>query len=139
MDTTTLFKYALVKATGKVKQVSEGTPAWDALLATANMMIDSWGNEPSVNWESLWDEQEGVYTKPKHLAKGRDKVPVDDPNWLVLMVAADYARAKRTLAHKYPLFIAEADNAMNGMKEANQLKATDMTVTRGRVATATEW
>lgn len=66
----------------------------------------------------------GVLTVPaylyvSHLKKANDKVPVDDPNWLVAMTAADWVQSDITLAQNYPGLIAEANDIMVSMKKHN--------------------
>lgn len=60
-----------------------------------------------------------AYITPDDLANPTDDVPVDDPNWLVYMTAAEYVRSDIVLRDQYPNLIAKATNAMEGMKEAN--------------------
>lgn len=67
----------------------------------------------------------GVLTVPaylyaSHLKKANDKVPVDDPNWLVAMTAADWVQSDITLAQNYPGLIAEANDLMVSMMKNNQ-------------------
>lgn len=78
-----------------------------------------------------------VFLKPEHLSKPNDTVPVDDPNWLVTMVAAMYALSKRNTESKYPLLIQEATALMAGMKANNEVQSVE--VVREPVGIATEW
>lgn len=55
-----------------------------------------------------------------HLVKANDTVPVDDPNWLVNIVAADWAMTDLTLAQNVPQLVAQANDLMGSMKQANQ-------------------
>lgn len=48
-----------------------------------------------------------------------DKVMVDDPNWLVYMMAAEFVRNSRTKQNQYSNLIAMAQSAMEGMKSRN--------------------
>lgn len=60
-----------------------------------------------------------AYVKPSYLSDDADEIPVDDPNWLVLITAAELSRTDLTQAQNYPLLIGEANNAMSAMKRAN--------------------
>lgn len=77
------------------------------------------------------------YVKPDYLVNPDDTIPIDDPNWLVLVTAAELARTDLTQAQNYPLIIGEANNAMTAMKQANrpQLQA----ITKYPVAQGTRW
>lgn len=60
-----------------------------------------------------------VYTAPTELAADSDVVPVTDPMWLVLMVAAELNRTDITRQGQYPNLINEANTLMQRMKENN--------------------
>lgn len=60
-----------------------------------------------------------AYLYPDHLVNSTDEVPVDDPNWLVAAVAADWVQLDNTLAQNRPDFLAEANDLLTGMKKAN--------------------
>jgi hypothetical protein len=72
-----------------------------------------------------------------HLSKANDVVPVDDPNWLVLMCAAEYVRNDITRAQNYPDIVAEAVDVMKYMKKANNSQVEE--VPRSPVARGMEW
>jgi hypothetical protein len=59
------------------------------------------------------------YVKPDYLVNDNDEILVDDPNWLILMTAAELSRTDLTQAQNYPLLVTEANNAMRSMKRAN--------------------
>lgn len=61
-----------------------------------------------------------IYQKLEDLTSASDDILVDDPNWLVLMTAAEYVRNDITKQGQYPNLIAEANDLMEGMKEANE-------------------
>lgn len=67
-----------------------------------------------------------IYFKAARLVNATDIVPVDDPNWLVLMVAADINRNDVTKQNQYPNLIAEASEAMKRMKENNDVSQDNM-------------
>jgi hypothetical protein len=47
------------------------------------------------------------------------EIPVDDPNWLVTIVAAEFTRNDKTRSNQYPNLVAEANVLMRKMKENN--------------------
>jgi hypothetical protein len=55
-----------------------------------------------------------------HLAKANDTVPVDDPNWLVNITAADWAMTDLTLAQNVPQLVAQANDLMASMRKNNR-------------------
>lgn len=78
-----------------------------------------------------------AYTTPDDLVNPTDDVPVDDPNWLVYMTAAEYVRSDIVLQAQYPNIVAKANGAMEGMKEANGVQV--QTIVREPVGIATRW
>lgn len=60
-----------------------------------------------------------TYASPALLTASSDAVPVDNPNWLVLISAAEYVRNDITLQNQYPNLVAEANQAMQEMKDNN--------------------
>lgn len=68
------------------------------------------------------------YLSPDHLLGDNDDVPVDDPNWLVLITAAEYIRNDITRQNQYPNLINEANEAMKRMRDDNE--GQDSTVYR---------
>lgn len=77
------------------------------------------------------------YVKPDYLVNPNDEVPVDDPNWLVLISAAEWTRTDLTQAQNYPLLIAEANNSMTAMKQANRPAVQD--IVKWPVARGNAW
>ena len=59
------------------------------------------------------------YVIPPTLVDGTDVITVDDPYWLCFMAAAEYVRTDLTRQAQYGNLIAQANNAMQGMKEDN--------------------
>lgn len=49
-----------------------------------------------------------------------DDVPVDDPQWLVIMSAAEYVRNDIVKQNQYPNLVNEANPLMESMKRANE-------------------
>lgn len=85
-------------------------------------------NKPFVSTDL---EFGGAITVPSylfldHLVSDSDDVPVDDPNWLILMSAAEWTRTDITLAQNYPTLVAEANDAMAGMKIANRSQLSEI-------------
>lgn len=67
-----------------------------------------------------------AYLFASHLASSSDLVPVDDPNWLVVVTAAEWSRTDITRQNQYSNLIAEANNLMAGMKLANNPQVTEV-------------
>jgi len=59
------------------------------------------------------------YGFAEHIEADGDDVPVDDPQWLVLMTSAEYVRNDITKQNQYPNLVNEANNLMVSMKDAN--------------------
>lgn len=66
------------------------------------------------------DIQIPIYGYPESLVSDSDDVPVDIPNWLIYRVAAEYVRNDITRQNQYPNLIAEANQLMMKMREANE-------------------
>lgn len=67
-----------------------------------------------------------VYTFPDHLSGDSDTVPVDIPNWLVVVTAAEYVRNDITKQNQYPALIAEANEIMQRMKDDNDAQTQEV-------------
>lgn len=67
------------------------------------------------------------YTYPDHLENADDEVPVDIPNWLVVMVAAEYVRNDITRRARYPELLAEANSIMGRMKDDQEGQVVEIT------------
>jgi hypothetical protein len=78
-----------------------------------------------------------AYVFADHLSADSDDVPVDDPNWLVNAVAAEWARTDLTLAQNYPLLLQKANDLMVGMNLANAPQVS--TVPKSQVALGRSW
>ncbi len=59
------------------------------------------------------------YTYTDDLVNSTDEIQVDDPDWLVLMCAAEYVRTDLTRLGQYPNLLAEANDAMARMVDDN--------------------
>lgn len=55
-----------------------------------------------------------------HLVSDSDTIPVDIPNWLVVISAAEYIRTDVTRVAQYTNLIAEANAIMERMKDVNE-------------------
>lgn len=66
------------------------------------------------------DIQAPIYSHPTTLSDDADVVAVDTPNWLVYRTAAEYVRNDITRQNQYPNLVAEANQLMLKMKEANE-------------------
>lgn len=212
MTTSEFVAATLLKATGKTSTAVEGDTKWTKVLGIGNFNIDSWQNEPDVDWNSLYDplfsigtvtntdtfelddeirklsDTEGdvvriyhtdgtgytdydivpadtlkryyygqnkenpdgfycaqigrnlvfnhkfistdpqfggtiyapIYNYADHLVNSGDEVPVDIPNWLVTISAAEYVRNDITRQGQYPNLINEANQLMTRMKDDNE-------------------
>ena len=58
----------------------------------------------------------------KKLTKADDIVEVNDPYWLVYMIAAEFVRNSRTKSNQYGNLITLAQSSMEGMKNRNGYK-----------------
>jgi len=68
-----------------------------------------------------------------------DDIAVDDPNWLVVMAAAEFVRNDITRQQQYPNLIAEANTLMAKMKENNGDFDDDIYRPNIFLDTDTEW
>ncbi len=191
---------AYLKATGKPTAPTAGSKKYNQLVEYGKYYVDSWLNEPDIDWNSTYDyfncgtvtatdtfafdadlrkpsQQLGDYIhvdtadneyyftlipaerlqenrynnavavvgrnlkfseafKADSVYIGGDlivpgygfatfpdtdggDIPVDDPNWLVTIVAAEFTRNDKTRANQYPNLVAEANVLMRKMKENN--------------------
>lgn len=60
-----------------------------------------------------------AYLYPEEISGDNDEVPVDDPNWLALSVAADYVRNDITRKDLRADLVNEANQCMERMKQDN--------------------
>lgn len=67
------------------------------------------------------------YKFPATLSAAGDLIEVDDPDWLCFMTAAEYVRNDTTRVQQYGNLVALANNAMEGMKEANNAQFEQVT------------
>lgn len=79
-----------------------------------------------------------VYTFPTKLVADTDVVPVDIPNWLVTISAAEWVRNDITKQNQYPNLVAEANEIMQRMKDDNE-NAQVQTIYRVPVARGIVW
>lgn len=61
-----------------------------------------------------------VYTVPSTISADSDVIPVDNPEWLVVITAAEYVRNDIVRQGQYPNLITEANALMDSMKETNE-------------------
>lgn len=86
----------------------------------------------SIEVGGITDEMRGadiiapaVVRLPK-MVQSTSKVLIDDPYWLVYMMAAEFVRNSRTKQNQYGNLIAMAQASMAGMKDRNMWKATEI-------------
>lgn len=60
-----------------------------------------------------------VYLYAELLTTSSSEVPVDDPEWLVCMTAAEYVRNDITKQNQYPNLVGEANELMDNMMDDN--------------------
>lgn len=211
MTTQELVDAVILKATGKKTALSPGDTRYEEIVAIANTQVDTWQNEPGVEWNSLYDrgvslgsvtatdtfpldssirkisdrkgdhiriEHSGsdaysdyatvphdrlkdytgekvcaqigsdlvfseaftsddpeyngtlkvpAYTYASKLSAADDEVPVDIPNWLVFMTAAEYVRNDVVRQNQYPNLISEANEMMQAMISDNEAQIQQVT------------
>lgn len=66
------------------------------------------------------------YTFATHITADADVVPVDIPQWLVVISAAEYNRNDITRQQQYPNLINEGNELMARMKENNDAGDTEI-------------
>lgn len=67
-----------------------------------------------------------VYLYPETFEGDNDEIVVDDPDWLVLVTAAEYIRNDITKSNQYGNLIAEANTRMARMKEDQATQDTSI-------------
>lgn len=81
-----------------------------------------------LNFNGIFKQMKGativvpVVRRTKKLAKADDIVEVDDPYWLVYMIAAEFVRNSRTKSNQYGNLITLAQSSMESMKNRNGYK-----------------
>lgn len=61
-----------------------------------------------------------VYKYPTPISADTDVIPVDLPNWLVCMTAADYVMNDITRVSSYPTLVNQANELMTAMRDNNE-------------------
>lgn len=228
MTTSELVAAVILRATGEVSTAASGDSEWEKVRGIANFYINTFANEPGVDWNSLYtpeyslgtvtatdsfdlddeiikiSDQAGdivridhttgsytafqivpanqlkryyegnkatplgnvcaqigrtlvfnrrftstdpefggaitcpIYIAPDPLVNDSDSVPVDDPNWLVIICAAEYVRNDITLQAQYPNLVAEANAIMTDMKTNNDTAQLTEAV-RGPAGDGVSW
>lgn len=81
-----------------------------------------------LDFNGLTEEMKGakiiapVIRRTKKLVEPEDKVEVDDPYWLIYMMAAEFVRNSRTKSNQYGNLVTLAQSSMAGMKSRNGYK-----------------
>lgn len=81
-----------------------------------------------LDFNGLTEEMKGakiiapVIRRTKKLVEPEDKVELDDPYWLVYMIAAEFVRNSRTKSNQYGNLATLAQSSMEGMKNRNGYK-----------------
>ena len=68
-----------------------------------------------------------AYLYPDVLENATDDIQVDNPDWLVLIVASELARNDVTRQSQYPALLAQANDKMNSMKDDNDAQLSEVT------------
>ena len=68
------------------------------------------------------------FTYTPSLEAANSEVPVDIPEWLVLMCAAEYVRNDITKQNQYPNLIGEANEVMQRMIDDNDAQVADVPI-----------
>lgn len=79
-----------------------------------------------------------VYLYPSHLVEDDDVVPVDNPNWLVFVTAAEWVRNDITKQSLYPLIVNETNQLMQRMIDDNDSTQVE-NVIKSPVGRGREW
>ncbi len=66
-----------------------------------------------------------IYLYAEPLASANDEVPVDIPQWLVIMTAAEYVRNDATKQNQYPNLVAEAGALLDRMIDDNDAQVNE--------------
>lgn len=83
------------------------------------------------------DIQVPAFTNATHLISDSTVIPVDNPQWLILVTAAEYVRNDITKQNQYGNLINEANALMTSMREAND--AQENTVIRPYEVLGASW
>lgn len=78
-----------------------------------------------------------IYRFAERLTGPSSIVPVDDPNWLVKITAAELVRTDTVNQNQYPNLVNEANALLNSMKLANSAQIAD--VTKGWRPDGSDW
>lgn len=78
-----------------------------------------------------------AFVRPDYLVNDSDEITIDDPNWLLLITAAEWTRNDLTLAQNYPVLLQEANNAMMAMKQAN--RPAEQQIVKSSFIRGNEW
>lgn len=80
-----------------------------------------------------------AYTYVGDLDGGADTIQVDDPMWLVYMMAAEYVRNDTVKQNQYANLVAKANDRMNAMKRNNGSQLEEVPVLTSMVALGETW
>jgi hypothetical protein len=70
-----------------------------------------------------------VYVYPETFEDDNDDIQIDDPNWLVFVTAADFVRNDVTRKDLRADLVAQANEAMQSMKEDNEAQLSEVRMT----------
>ena len=116
----------------KFVRLTKDTQNWTFPFISPQMAKDGCYGVIQLGWrldfKGLSEQMKGaaiivpIVRHAKKLTKADDIVEVDDPYWLVYMIAAEFVRNSRTKSNQYGNLITLAQSSMEGMKNRNGYK-----------------
>lgn len=112
--------------------LTKGSSSWTVPFISPQLFKGGCYGVLQLGWKldfnGLTEEMKGakiiapVIRRTKKLVEPEDKVEIDDPYWLVYMIAAEFVRNSRTKSNQYGNLVTLAQSSMEGMKNRNGYK-----------------
>lgn len=112
--------------------LTKGSSSWTVPFISPQLFKGGCYGALQLGWKldfnGLTEEMKGakiiapVIRRTKKLVEPEDKVEIDDPYWLVYMIAAEFVRNSRTKSNQYGNLVTLAQSSMEGMKNRNGYK-----------------
>ena len=112
--------------------LTKGSSSWTVPFISPQLFKGGCYGVLQLGWKldfnGLTEEMKGakiiapVIRRTKKLVEPEDKVELDDPYWLVYMIAAEFVRNSRTKSNQYGNLVTLAQSSMEGMKNRNGYK-----------------
>ena len=112
--------------------LTKGSSSWTVPFISPQLFKNGCYGVLQLGWKldfnGLTEEMKGakiiapVIRRTKKLVEPEDKVEVDDPYWLIYMMAAEFVRNSRTKSNQYGNLVTLAQSSMAGMKSRNGYK-----------------